>query len=97
MGLEPLANQYEEEINFNLELINSGKSRLSYLVSGDCSKGYIKEIVSPQTTNANGGSIDYITFLYWSGVQDIVKDKPSTLTSHPPQKITKRHKGKHSE
>ena len=30
-------------------------------------------------------------------VQDIVKDKPSTLTSHPPQKITKIFKGKHSE
>ena len=30
-------------------------------------------------------------------VQDIVKDKPSTLTSQPPQKITKRVKGKHSE
>ena len=29
--------------------------------------------------------------------QDIVKDKPSTLTSQPPQKITKRVKGKHSE
>ena len=26
-------------------------------------------------------------------VQDIVKDKPSTLTSQPPQKITKRVKG----
>ena len=30
-------------------------------------------------------------------VQDIVKDKPSTLTSQPPQKITKIFKGKHSE
>ena len=29
--------------------------------------------------------------------QDIVKDKPSTLPSQPPQKITKRVKGKHSE
>ena len=28
-------------------------------------------------------------------VQDIVKDKPSTLTSQPPQRITKRVKGKH--
>ena len=30
-------------------------------------------------------------------VQDIVKDKPSTLTSQSPQKITKRVKGMHSE
>ena len=29
-------------------------------------------------------------------VQDIVKDKPSTLTSQPPQKITKIVKGRHS-
>ena len=28
--------------------------------------------------------------------QDIVKDKPSTLTSQSPQKMTKRVKGKHS-
>lgn len=35
---------FEEEINFNIELINSGKSKLSYQVSGDADKGSVKEI-----------------------------------------------------
>ncbi len=64
---------FEEEINFNLELINSGKSRLSYQVSGDSSKGYIKEIVSPQTTNANGGLYIVDTRGNYSGTYDRIK------------------------
>ena len=39
-----LIEVFEEEINFNLELINSGKAKISNQVSGDSSKGYVKEV-----------------------------------------------------
>ena len=57
-----------------------------------------------QNTNQNDDEIlqmnveeiilEQIPSMKESIVQDIVKDKPSTLTSQPPQKITKRVRGK---
>ena len=41
-----------EEVNFNIEQFNSGKSRLSGSVSGDASKGIVREVVAPQNSNA---------------------------------------------
>tara|TARA_Y100001938_G_C8029468_1_gene399835 strand:+ start:71 stop:1102 length:1032 start_codon:yes stop_codon:yes gene_type:complete len=71
--MSELLEKFEEEYNFNIELINSGKSKLSYQVSGDSSKGYIKEIVSPQTTNANGGLYIVDTRGHYSGTYDRIK------------------------
>ena len=71
--LSEMIGVFEEEINFNLELINSGKSKLSYQVSGDSSKGFITEIVSPSTSDANGGLYIVDTRGHYSGTYDRIK------------------------
>ena len=58
---------FEEEINFNLELINSGKAKLSYQVSGDSSKGIVKEI------SVSGGIKLVDTRGHYSGTYDRLK------------------------
>jgi len=68
-----IVETFEEEINFNIELINSGKSKLSYQVSGDSSKGFISEILSPQTSNVNGGIYIVDTRGSYSGTYDRIK------------------------
>tara|TARA_Y100000401_G_scaffold112122_1_gene111169 strand:- start:2857 stop:3822 length:966 start_codon:yes stop_codon:yes gene_type:complete len=47
----PIATQLFEEINFNLERINTGQVKLSYQVSSDASKGVLREVTSPQNAN----------------------------------------------
>ena len=47
-----LALRFMEEANFNIEQVNSGKSKLSNQVSSDASNGIVREVLSPQ--NANG-------------------------------------------
>ena len=47
----PIATQLFDEINFNLERINTGQVKLSYQVSSDASKGVLREVVSPQAAN----------------------------------------------
>ena len=39
-----ILEKFEEEYNFNIDLINEGKAKLSYQVSGDSSKGVVKEV-----------------------------------------------------
>ena len=39
-----ILEKFEEEYNFNINLINEGKAKLSYQVSGDSSKGVVKEV-----------------------------------------------------
>ncbi len=63
---------FEEEINFNLDLINSGKAKLSHQVSGDSSKGYVKEI-------ALAGNVRIVdTRGSYSGTYDRIKVKCTT-------------------
>ena len=47
----PISEQLFEEVNFNLERINTGQVKLSYQVSSDASKGILREVVSPQAAN----------------------------------------------
>ena len=39
------------EANFNIDQINTGKSKLSYQVSSDSSQGVLREVVAPQNAN----------------------------------------------
>ena len=71
--LSEMIEVFEEEINFNIELINSGKSKLSYQVSGDSSKGFVTEITSPQTSDSNGGLYIIDTRGNYSGTYDRIK------------------------
>ena len=66
---------FEEEYNFNLEVLNSGQARLSNQVSGDSSKGTVREVVSPQNTNPLH-IVD--TRGRYSGVYDLIKVVIST-------------------
>ena len=64
-----------EEANFNIEQINSGKSKLSYQVSPDSSSGVIREVVAPQ--NANPLRIVDTRGMY-NGTYDLIKVVIST-------------------
>ena len=46
-----LALQFMDEINFNIDQLNTGKSKLSNQVSSDASSGVLREVVSPQNAN----------------------------------------------
>ena len=59
-----------EEVNFNIEQFNSGNSRLSGNVSGDSSKGIVREVLAPQ--NSNGLHIVDTRGRY-SGIYDLIK------------------------
>ena len=48
----PIGDDLIEEVNFNIDQFNSGKSRLSGNVTGDASKGIVREVVAPQAANA---------------------------------------------
>jgi len=48
----PIGDDFLEEVNFNIDQFNSGKSRLSGNVTGDASKGIVREVVAPQAANA---------------------------------------------
>lgn len=66
----PIANNFMEEANFNIDQFNSGKSRLSGGVTGDASKGIVREVVSPQ--NSNGLHI-VDTRGHYTGIYDLLK------------------------
>jgi len=66
----PLAPEFLEEIDKNVEALNSGKTRLSGNVTGDASKGIIREVVAPQAANALH-IVD--TRGHYSGIYDLIK------------------------
>ena len=46
-----LALRFMEEANFNIDQMNTGKSKLSNQISSDASSGILREVVSPQNAN----------------------------------------------
>ena len=66
----PMADEFDEEIKENIEALNTGKTRLSGNVTGDASKGIVREVVAPQ--NSNGLHI-VDTRGNYNGVYDLVK------------------------
>ena len=66
----PLAEEFLFEIDKNIDALNSGKTRLSGNVTGDASKGIVREVVAPQ--NSNGLHI-VDTRGHYNGVYDLVK------------------------
>ena len=70
-----LADSFMEEANFNIDQINTGKTKLSYQVSGDSSSGVVREVTSPQNANPL-----YIvdTRGHYTGVYDLIKIVIST-------------------
>ena len=66
----PISDDLLDEVNFNIDQFNSGKSRLSGSVSGDASKGIVREVVAPQ--NANGLHI-VDTRGHYLGIYDLFK------------------------
>ena len=46
-----MLEQIKEEYNFNIDLINTGKAKLSHQISGDSSQGIVREVLSPQDAN----------------------------------------------
>ena len=65
-----LADSFMEEVNFNIDQINTGKTKLSYQVSGDSASGVLREVTSPQNSN---GLYIVDTRGYYSGVYDLIK------------------------
>jgi len=67
--------KFLEEANFNIDQINTGKTKLSYQVSGDSASGVLREVTSPQNANAL-----YIvdTRGHYTGVYDLMKIVIST-------------------
>jgi hypothetical protein len=65
-----VAEKFLEESNFNIDQINTGKTKLSYQVTGDSAGGVVREVTSPQAANAL-----YIvdTRGRYSGVYDLIK------------------------
>ena len=66
----PMLEKFEEEYNFNLDVLNSGKARLSNQNTADSSKGVLREVgtisgsIRPVDTRGN-----------WYGTYDILKIK----------------------
>ena len=67
------ATAFLEEANFNIDSINTGTTKLSYQVSGDSSMGTVREVLSPQTSNSNGGLYIVDTRGHYSGIYDLIK------------------------
>ena len=66
----PLKEEFLDEVNFNIDQLNNGKSRLSGSVSGDASKGIVREVQAPQA--ANGLHI-VDTRGHYIGIYDLLK------------------------
>lgn len=66
----PIALSFDEEINFNIDLINTGKAKLSHQVSSDSSSGVVRiiKIVNPRN---NLNLVD--TRGHYNGVYDRIK------------------------
>ena len=65
-----VAEKFLAEANFNIDQINSGKTKLSYQVTADSAGGVVREVTSPQNANAL-----YIvdTRGRYSGIYDLIK------------------------
>ena len=70
-----VASKFLEEANFNIDQINTGKTKLSYQVSGDSASGVLREVVSPQAAN---GLYIVDTRGHYTGVYDLMKIVIST-------------------
>ena len=70
-----VSNKFLEEANFNIDQINTGKTKLSYQVSGDSASGVLREVVSPQAAN---GLYIVDTRGHYTGVYDLMKIVIST-------------------
>ena len=46
-----LALQFMEEVNYNIDQLNTGKTKLGHQVSSDSASGILREVVSPQNAN----------------------------------------------
>ena len=70
-----VAEKFLAEANFNIDQINTGKTKLSYQVTGDSASGVLREVVAPQAANAL-----YIvdTRGHYSGIYDLMKIVIST-------------------
>ena len=70
-----VAEKFLAEANFNIEQINTGKTKLSYQVTGDSASGVLREVTSPQAGNAL-----YIvdTRGHYTGIYDLMKIVIST-------------------
>ena len=70
-----VAEKFLAEANFNIDQINTGKTKLSYQVTGDSASGVLREVVSPQNANPL-----YIvdTRGHYSGIYDLMKIVIST-------------------
>ena len=66
----PMLEKFEEEYNFNLELLNSGRARLSHQNTADSSKGIIREVGT-----ISGAIRPVDTRGSWSGTYDLIKVK----------------------
>ena len=75
--LNPMVDQFEQEYNTNISLLNSGQSKLSNQNSADSSKGILRDIVySGTTTTPRIRPVD--TRGYWHGTYDLIKIKITT-------------------
>ena len=65
-----VAEKFLAEANFNIDQINTGKTKLSYQVTGDSASGVLREVTAPQAGNAL-----YIvdTRGHYSGIYDLMK------------------------
>ena len=70
-----VAEKFLAEANFNIDQINTGKTKLSYQVTGDSASGVLREVVAPQADNAL-----YIvdTRGHYTGIYDLMKIVIST-------------------
>ena len=66
----PMLEKFEEEYNFNLELLNSGRARLSHQNTADSSKGIIREVGT-----ISGAIRPVDTRGSWGGTYDLIKVK----------------------
>ena len=65
-----VAEKFLAEANFNIDQINTGKTKLSYQVTGDSASGVLREVTAPQAGNAL-----YIvdTRGHYIGIYDLMK------------------------
>ena len=68
--MNPMINNFEEEYNMNLGLLNGGQARLSHQNSGDSSKGIIREVGT-----ISGAIRPVDTRGSWGGTYDLIKVK----------------------
>jgi hypothetical protein len=65
-----IANKFMEEVDINIELLNTGKAALSWQNTGDSSKGFIRDVGT-----VSGAIRPVDTRGRWAGAFDIIKIK----------------------